>query len=206
MSNPQNPPGNLPPAAAEVARAAGATICQSGLPSPDLLRPALRGLKLNDTQWEAIYKAPVFSDQQRSALQEASVKTREAIRAVNDPKLNPNQLISPQSQAVVASQGESNLRRSVISELSDEQVRDLAVFVRQQFQPGGPLALNVSEREAFNREMASYNHPRFRQAIGPAAVEAAAIGEQLMGMNTLDQYISTANKCPQPSPPIGRTR
>ena len=206
MSNPQNPPGNLPPAAAEVARAAGATICQSGLPSPDLLRPALRGLKLNDTQWEAIYKAPVFSDQQRSALQEASVKTREAIRAVNDPKLNPIERIYPQSQAVVASQGESNLRRSVISELSDAQVRDLAGFVRQQFQPGGPLALNDRERAEFNREMASFKDPRFRQAIGSTAVEAAAIGEQLMGMNTLDQYISTANKCPQPSPPSGRAR
>lgn len=206
MSNPQNSPGNLPPAAAEVARAAGATICQSGLPSPELLRPALLGLKLNDTQWEAIYKAPVFSVKQRSDLQNASVETSEAIRAVNDPKLNPIERIYPQSQAVVASQGESNVRRSVISELSDEQVRDLAVFVRQQFQPGGPRALNVSEREAFNREMASYNNPRLRESIGPAAVEAAAIGAQLMGMNTLDQYISTANKCPQPSPPSGRAR
>ena len=206
MSNPQNPPGNLPPAAAVVARAAGATICQSGLPSPDLLRPALRGLKLNDTQWAAIYEAPVFSDQQRSALQDASVKTSEAIRAVNDPKLNPIERIYPQSQAVGASQRESNLRRSVISELSDAQVRDLAGFVRQQFQPGGPLALNDRERAEFNREMASFKDPRFRQAIGSTAVEAAAIGEQLMGMNTLDQYISTANKCPQPSPPIGRTR
>lgn len=206
MSNTPNSPGNLPPAAARSVQAAGATICQSGLPSPELLRPALRGLKLNDTQWEAIYRAPVFSDQQRRALQEASVKTREANHAVNDPKRNPNDRISADSRVVGASQGESNLRRSVISELSDEQVRDLAVFVRQQFQPGGPLALNVSEREAFNREMASYNNPRFRESIGPAAVEAAAIGAQLMGMNTLDQYISTANKCPQPSPPIGRTR
>ena len=206
MSNTPNSPGNLSPAAAQAAQDAGATICQSGLPSPDLLHPALRGLKLNDRQWAAIYNAPVFSDQQRSDLKDASVKTSAANLAVNDPKLNLNGRISAQSQAVRASQQESNLRRSVVSELSDEQVRDLAVFVRQQFQPGGPLALNVSEREAFNREMASYDNPNFRKSIGQIAVDAAAIGAQLMGMNTLDKYISTDNKCPQPSPPSGRAR
>ncbi len=205
MSNPQNPPGNLPPAAAAVARAAGATICQSGLPSPDLLRPALRGLKLNDTQWAAIYEAPVFSDQQRSALQNASKEIKDAASNVTK-NLDWIDRIAAQSQAVGAIQREHDLRRNIIGGLSDEQLGELAVFVRGQFQPGGPLAMNRSERAAFNKEMDSFNNPRFRESIGQAAVDAAAIGARLMGMNTLDRYMGSANNCSQPSPPSGRTR
>ncbi len=129
-------PTGLDPKTADLARQAGATICQSNLDGlmndATRMRKVLNSIELTPEQWKSVYSRPGFSEEQRAMLSGASDETIAITAASKKGNLSPGE----SATATATLQREAYVRKTVIAALPDAEVLDLGNFIRDHARQG----------------------------------------------------------------------